>query len=135
MRRTLNDYLVQNDSNFLIRKNIKIIIPLHAIHNDPELYPQPHIFNPDRFAGSDNRQRQSCMWLGFGEGPRNCLGLHFAQLQIRTILAHLLMRYEFSLDTRNLIVCCLEGVALRLRPLHERSEYVETEGRESAVVI
>ncbi|XP_061396403.1 probable cytochrome P450 317a1 [Musca vetustissima] len=135
MRRTLNDYLVQKDSNFLIRKDINIVIPLNAMHNDPEYYPQPHIFNPDRFAGETNRQRQSCVWLGFGEGPRNCLGLHFAQLQMRTLLAILLMRYEFFLDTQNLIVCCLEGVALRIRPLNERSEYVESEGRESAVVI
>ncbi|XP_075166485.1 cytochrome P450 317a1 [Haematobia irritans] len=135
MRRTLNDYLVQKDTNYLIRKDINIVIPIHAMHNDPEIYPQPHIFNPDRFAAANNAQRQSCVWLGFGEGPRNCLGLHFAQLQMRTLLAHLLMRYEFSLDTQNLVVCCLEGVALRIRPLNERSEYVETEGRESAVVI
>ncbi|XP_013102251.2 probable cytochrome P450 317a1 [Stomoxys calcitrans] len=135
MRRTLNDYLVQTNSNFLIRKDIKIVIPIHAMHNDPEIYPQPHIFNPDRFAPSNNRLRENCVWLGFGEGPRNCLGLHYAQLQMRCLVAMLLMRYEFSLDTQNVVVCCLEGVAIKIRPLHERSEYVETEGRESAVVI
>lgn len=135
MRRTLNDYQAPNHPEYLIRKDITVVIPIHAIHNDPTIYVQPHIFNPDRFSALDNIQRQSCLWLGFGEGPRNCLGLHFAQLQMRSILAHLLQKYEFSLDSQHLVVCCQEGVALRIKPLHERFEYVEYEGRESAVVI
>ncbi|XP_023298783.2 probable cytochrome P450 317a1 [Lucilia cuprina] len=135
MRRALNDYQCTDHPQYLIRKDMYVIIPTHAIHNDPALYTQPHAFNPDRFSAQDNKRRQSCLWLGFGEGPRNCLGLHFAQLQMRLILAQLLHKYEFTLDTQHLVVCCQEGVALRVKPLHERFEYVEYEGRESAVEI
>lgn len=46
------------------------------VHSDPEIFPEPHIFNPSRWLESDAKKGQSLdRWLvAFGKGPRSCLG-------------------------------------------------------------
>jgi cytochrome P450 family 6 len=51
-----------------------VIIPVYALHYDPANYPEPHIFNPDRFNEENKKIRHKYIYLPFGEGPRICLG-------------------------------------------------------------
>jgi cytochrome P450 len=55
----------------------------YLMHHNPELYPNPHQFRPDRFL--DGTQ-QSRTWLPWGGGRKHCLGRHFALLEVKTIL-------------------------------------------------
>lgn len=57
------DYLIP-ETNYTIEKGTKIYIPVHAIHHDPEIYPDPDTFNADR-------KEDVKTFLGFGLGPRN----------------------------------------------------------------
>lgn len=94
VRTAKNDYVV-NDK-FVIEKGTPVIIPATAIHMDPEFYPNPEQFNPDNFSAENVKQRESLTMLGFGEGPRNCIGLRFGQMQSRLGLAMLLKNFKFS---------------------------------------
>ncbi len=60
-----------------------LIISAHLIHHDPELYPEPHAFRPERFLGV---KPGTYTWLPFGGGRRRCIGLQFALLEMRVVL-------------------------------------------------
>lgn len=51
-----------------------IKIPTHAIHHDPEIYPDPYRFDPERFNDENIKSRHTYAFLPFGEGPRVCIG-------------------------------------------------------------
>lgn len=70
-RKTQNDYNIPGTKD-VIEKGTSIIIPILAIQRDPQYYPNPEKFDPDRF---DAKNRDAMTWLPFGDGPRNCIGL------------------------------------------------------------
>lgn len=85
------------DTNITIDKNTLVMIPVYAIHHDPEIYPDPETFKPERFEPAVVHSRPSCSFLPFGEGPRNCIGLRFGMMQARIGLVTLLRHFEFEL--------------------------------------
>lgn len=52
----------------------KIVIPVYAIHHDPNHYPNPDQFDPERFDEKVASTRHPLAFLAFGDGPRNCIG-------------------------------------------------------------
>ncbi|XP_002063208.3 probable cytochrome P450 317a1 [Drosophila willistoni] len=117
LRRTLQDYPVPDHPKYVLFKELFVIIPTHAIHRDPDIYSQPDDFQPERWGGPRDSLREQGTWFGFGVGARNCIGIHFAQLQIRLALALLLMEYEFTLNSRKPLLTIEDGIALQLIPL------------------
>lgn len=62
------------DTNVVIDKDTIVQIPILGIHYDPEYYPDPDKFDPERFSLENKSQRHQYTWLPFGEGPRICIG-------------------------------------------------------------
>ena len=56
---------------------MRVIIPIYALHHDPDYYPHPQKFDPERFNEENKRKRHPFVYLPFGAGPRNCLGKLF----------------------------------------------------------
>jgi cytochrome P450 len=67
-----------------------VIIPVLATHRLAEHWPDPHRFDPARFAPEASAGRHRYAWLPFGAGPRICIGLGFALEEATVILATLL---------------------------------------------
>ncbi|KAF2889126.1 hypothetical protein ILUMI_17047, partial [Ignelater luminosus] len=57
----------------IIEKGTQIFIPVYGIHRDPQYYPDPERFDPDRFTEEGKATRPKNAFLGFGDGPRICL--------------------------------------------------------------
>lgn len=55
-------------TNVELEKGTMTIIPAFAIQRDPDIYPNPETFDPDRFDTETVKQRNSMAWLPFGEG-------------------------------------------------------------------
>ncbi|EDW03066.1 probable cytochrome P450 6a14 [Drosophila grimshawi] len=85
-----------SDGHIVLERGIKVHIPVRAIHYDPEIYPEPHEFRPERFEPAATQQRHPLAFLGFGDGPRNCIGLRFGRMQVKVGLITLLAAFQFS---------------------------------------
>lgn len=83
-----------------IQPGTAVIIPVYGIHYDPEIFPDPHRFEPDRFLEENKKTRHRYAFLGFGEGPRICLGMKFGLLQSKIGIATLLSKYRVELSPK-----------------------------------
>ncbi|EDW00829.1 probable cytochrome P450 317a1 [Drosophila grimshawi] len=117
LRRVLSSCSVPDHLKYNLVKELFVIIPTHAIHNDPEYYPEPNRFNPDRWGSPRDSFKEQSIWFGFGSGVRNCIGMQFAQLLLRLALALLLLEFEFTLNSKRPLVTLEDGIALQLTPL------------------
>jgi hypothetical protein len=63
------------------------------VHHDPDIYPDPWAFKPERFVG---KAPGTYTWLPFGGGRRRCLGASFALQEMKIVLRTVLDRYEVS---------------------------------------
>ncbi len=72
-----------------------VVMPgIYLTHHRPEIFPEPGKFNPDRFL---ERQYSPYEYFPFGGGSRLCIGLAFAQLQMKLVLATLLSNWSITL--------------------------------------
>ncbi|KAI9654493.1 MAG: hypothetical protein M1821_006583 [Bathelium mastoideum] len=96
-----------------VGKGATIGLPMHAIHHDPEFYPNPEAYNAFRFselreraAGPEQRRHQltstsSAQYVGFGLPLNACPGRHFAAILMKLVLIHLLTVFDLeSLEER-----------------------------------
>jgi cytochrome P450 len=71
----------------------QVMIMIHAIHQHPEIWPDPTKFDPERFTPDAVSQRHKYAWLPFGAGQRVCIGRDFALMEAQLALAMLTQRY------------------------------------------
>ncbi|MCU0669738.1 MAG: cytochrome P450 [Myxococcota bacterium] len=75
-----------------------IVAPIHT-HHMPEWFPAPDVFDPERFAPERaEHERHTHAWIPFGGGPHHCLGLRFAETQIKSVMHQLVRRYRFRVE-------------------------------------
>lgn len=93
---------------FTIDKGTCVWFPVYGLHHDPKYYPNPEIFDPERFNDENKRNINLGAFLPFGIGPRNCIGSRFALMEIKAILYHMLLKFSFELSENTQIPLQLE---------------------------
>ncbi|CAK1551081.1 unnamed protein product [Leptosia nina] len=101
-----------------------VSIPIYGIHMDPDIYPEPHEFRPERFFKEEKSDRPSHLYLPFGAGPRACIGLRFAMITTKMAMAALVKNFEFKksentqhpiqFDKRALLLKANKGLFVRI---------------------
>ncbi|BFZ16368.1 hypothetical protein BsWGS_19407 [Bradybaena similaris] len=76
-----------------IPKDMVITFPIYAIHHDPDIWPEPEEFQPERFSAENKDSRHPFAFLPFGNGPRNCIGMRLALLELKVTVAHILKAF------------------------------------------
>ena len=103
-------------NGYYVPKGWQALYRINSTHKDSRVYTEPERFDPDRFSPERaEHKKQEFSLVGFGGGPRICLGIAFAQMEMKIFAAHLLRRYTWEL---------LPGQNLTLSPiptLHPRS--------------
>ena len=73
-------------------------INAHFVHHEEEHWDNPWHFDPMHFTAEQVKARHKYAWIPFGGGAHMCLGLHFAYMQVKILLAQLLPRYQITLE-------------------------------------
>jgi cytochrome P450 len=92
------------------------------VHHDPDVYPDPFAFRPERFL---DEQPGTYTWIPFGGGRRRCLGASFAMLEMKVALRAALQRYTVEpladvgrTRRRAITISPRDGARSVLRPRH-----------------
>ncbi|XP_023210573.1 cytochrome P450 3A5-like [Centruroides sculpturatus] len=99
-RRAVEDHEL-GDTGIVVEKGTMIAVPIYALNHDPKYFPDPDKFDPERFL-SDKRNILPFNYLSFGVGQRNCIGMRFALMEIKMVLAKTLqyLRFKPGINTK-----------------------------------
>ncbi|PSN47290.1 hypothetical protein C0J52_15700 [Blattella germanica] len=87
-----------------------VVLSVYGLHRNPELYPEPDRFNPERFALEKNAGRNPYSYMPFGRGRTTCIGSNYALASMKTLVSTLVRRLRVAE-----VVGGMEGVNRRLQ--------------------
>lgn len=94
----------------------RVLYSVAASHLLPHIWREPERFDPDRFAPPrEEDKKHPYALVGFGGGPRVCIGLNFATVEIKAMAATILKRYDLVPDPHQEVVQVYQGTG---GPLH-----------------
>ena len=119
------DYTMSN--GVFVPKGTRVQIPNIGFQHDANLWPDPEKFMPERHTPTERRKGiDQRPYLPFGTGPRNCIGMRFAILEIKVALYHLLKSFvlepssktpiPLALDDTAIMTCIKDGTWIKLTP-------------------
>uniref|UniRef100_F6SQM5 Cytochrome P450 3A n=1 Tax=Equus caballus TaxID=9796 RepID=F6SQM5_HORSE len=79
-----------------IPKGTVVMVPTFALHKHPEFWPEPEEFRPERFSKENKDSINPYIYLPFGAGPRNCIGMRFALMNMKLALVRMLQNFSFK---------------------------------------
>lgn len=99
-----------------LKRGTLVMISPWVVQRHQDLWPCPHQFDPERFAGGREHEIKPGSYMPFGQGPRVCPGAAFATIEATLILARLVRRFDIHLEEGQTV----EPVArLTTKPRHE----------------
>ncbi|XP_021959898.1 cytochrome P450 4C1 [Folsomia candida] len=104
------------DNGQIVPKGAQVMVLIREILRDPKHYPDPEAFNPDRFLPDECATRHPYAYIPFSAGPRNCLGMKYALIQMKACLAHILRRFRVSTSQKREDISLLYGMVMEPKP-------------------
>ncbi|XP_014476945.1 PREDICTED: cytochrome P450 6k1-like isoform X2 [Dinoponera quadriceps] len=101
-RRAVKTYQLPN-SDLTIKKGTRIFLSVFGLHWDPQYFPNPEKFDPERFSEENKSNISAYTYLPFGKGPRMCVGPRLGLLQTKLGIMKMLCRYEVTPCEKTLI--------------------------------
>ena len=93
-RRALHEF---EYGGYRIPAGASVGINIQWVHHSEEYWDEPEKFDPMRFTAEKVRERHKYAWTPFGGGAHMCLGLHFAYMQVKILLAQILPQYRIEM--------------------------------------
>lgn len=88
-------------NNLVVPKNVYAVLGISMLHRDPNIWgPQADRFDPDNFTRENMSERHPHAFAAFSGGPRNCVGLKFANLSMKVMLFKLIKAYRLDTDEK-----------------------------------
>ncbi|TGZ47943.1 Uncharacterized protein DBV15_11188 [Temnothorax longispinosus] len=82
--------------SYLVPAGTFVFLNIYGVHRDPNFWPNPEVFDPNRFLPEKILNRHPYSYLPFSAGPRNCIGQQFAMLEMKAMIAPLI--HNFCLE-------------------------------------
>ncbi|XP_078670784.1 cytochrome P450 2U1-like isoform X4 [Branchiostoma floridae x Branchiostoma belcheri] len=83
-------------NGYTIPAGANILVNLWSVHMDPQLFPEPDKFNPDRFLDRHGNFVKHEALIPFSVGPRVCLGEQLAKMEVFLLFVFLMQHFTFS---------------------------------------
>jgi len=120
----VTDEEIVTRSGYVIPEWTFVHVYIYDLHHNPELYPDPEKFDPDRFLPENTQKRHPFAYLPFSAGPRNCIGQKFAMLELKTAISTILRNFILeAVDTPKDIVLMMDliirpknGIKMKFKP-------------------
>src|SRR5258707_1252154 len=93
-REALEDTIIDD---YRVPKGANILISPYTLHRRPEYFPEPKVFNPERFSPEREKQLPHHAYIPFGAGTRICIGNHFALMEGQLLIATIVQQASLSL--------------------------------------
>ncbi|XP_064554075.1 probable cytochrome P450 28a5 [Drosophila montana] len=92
----------KNGENFIVERGTTVIVPHYCFMLDEEYFPNPQSYQPDRFMQPDAAKmyREQGVFMGFGDGPRICIGMRFAMTQIKGAIVEVLTKFNVRVNPK-----------------------------------
>ncbi|XP_059611812.1 uncharacterized protein LOC132258498 [Phlebotomus argentipes] len=121
------------DKEYTFRKGEAFWIPIVTYHYNPEFFPHPEKFLPERFSDESDRLIDPATYLPFGIGPRNCIGSRLGLMKIKSLFYYLILNFHLEANEKTQIPIQLEKNFLGLVP--EKGIHVQLRSRQSEMSI
>ncbi len=128
-REAINDCTI---GEYHVPKGTQLYLNQWVVQRDPRWFDEPDVFKPERWDNDLVKRLPHGVYFPFGDGPRVCIGNHFATMEAVLVLATIGQRYRMTLvfdDPLELVPSVTlrpkHGVNLRL---HKRSQQGSTMG-------
>ncbi|CAD7083918.1 unnamed protein product [Hermetia illucens] len=99
-----------------LNKGDVISIPIVGLHHNPDYFPEPDKFIPERFSDENKNDIKPFTYLPFGLGPRNCIGSRFALMESKAIIFHLLSQFTIEASPKTCTPLKLAKSGFQLQP-------------------
>ncbi|XP_012368805.1 cytochrome P450 3A5-like [Octodon degus] len=104
---TLRLYPIANRLSRVCKKDIEIngvfipkgtvlVVPVFALHHDPKYWKNHEDFFPERFSKKNKENTEPYAFLPFGIGPRNCIGMRFALMNMKIAITRILQHFSLQ---------------------------------------
>jgi len=101
-RQCVKEYKIPG-TDVLVNIGDVVNIPIYGFHRDPQFYPNPTTFDPERFSAESKGKINQYAYLPFSHGPRNCIGMRFALTEARVAVAQLVHNFNIQPSKKTLI--------------------------------
>lgn len=122
-REALNDCEI---GGYDVPRGTQLFLTQWLVHRDPRWFEDPEVFRPERWDNDLIKRLPRCAYFPFGDGPRVCIGNHFAMMEAVLVLATIARRYRLRLEPGQILELM---PSITLRPRHGLQMRVERQDR------
>ncbi|XP_015366844.1 PREDICTED: cytochrome P450 4g15-like [Diuraphis noxia] len=130
LREIQEDLKIFSSDYVLPKGTICVLCPI-ATHYNPDLYPNPWLFNPENFSPENVAKRHRYSFIAFSGGPRGCIGSKYAMWSMKVTVSTFLRNFSVHSDMKltdiklklGLMMRSVHGYPVTIRPRDRRPIY------------